>query len=51
MPIGQTVYSPWRANLNLLGATRVSAGARTGRELPYNPGERRALTLAVRRGE
>jgi hypothetical protein len=34
MPIGQTVYCPWDANLNLLGVSRVSTWASKGSELP-----------------
>ena len=34
MPIGHTVYSPWRANLNLLDVSWVSAGTPKGSELP-----------------
>jgi hypothetical protein len=34
MPIGQTVYCPWGANLNLLVSFRVSLSSSKGSELP-----------------
>jgi hypothetical protein len=38
MPIGQTVYSPLRVNLNLLAVSRVSAETYPGSEMPGQPG-------------
>jgi hypothetical protein len=51
MPIGHSFYSRPGLNLNLRPATGVSAQARQGTELDYNPGARRELTLSARPGE
>jgi hypothetical protein len=37
MPIGQTVYCPWGATLNLLDGSRVSTWTPKGSELREQP--------------
>jgi hypothetical protein len=51
MPIGQWFYCRPVPNLNLRGATGVSAQGLQGTELDYTPGARREWALALQPGE